>query len=389
MTGNRGLQAVISAWWVVPSCQVEVTASSGLQRAKGLHLCYCERDDPFAIWQVMWLDKEGRCTLSSLLPKSYLFRPAGSGVDFTKVPREVNLSIGPNKINFLGVPRSYPPASPLAQFFAGPLKKFGLGPFGQLLGDAQLETAARQLLNDLLFTLEYSKVPLGVHGNVIGLAYYKDKFSVAVNLASAVNKDGTPAESLSSIIKGPQTTPSGAEWYPNVQTPDGLGVFIAASRGPGVANAKVQALLIVGNAQSGFHVVGEQTKSTDTSGTATFTVETGSRSEDMHVQIHVVENPVNTWFKPKVATDLAFVAPDATDDSKPITPYRFVPHPVHLQEDIVRALGNEIRDKQRAAASLQRLIQSARQGSPKPRPQQAADDSPNIADAQILKVIGP
>ena len=130
----------------------------------------------------------------------------------------------------------------------------------------------------------------------------------------------------------------GASWYPDIQTLEGLGNFIAASRGPGVAGARLALQLIVGNQFVGSHVVDQHELVTDGAGNAVIDLDIGNRCEDFHVRLRVVTNPVNTWLKPDCESRWYFALPGVhVKDTDPLVQYRFHPRVAPISPEAMEA----------------------------------------------------
>src|SRR5262249_54744351 len=143
------------------------------------------------------------------------------------------------------------------------------------------------------------------------------------HLASMVDGHGNPILDLSSAIKQPITSSSGAQWYLNIPTVNGIASFVEGSVGPGVLGADIHVRLLLGNANAGFHLATELDTKTDKNGYARFTVSAGTHPEDVCLAVTVKSNPVNPWFTPVSSSHSTFFYPGRTspDNAQGRVPY--------------------------------------------------------------------
>jgi hypothetical protein len=145
-----------------------------------------------------------------------------------------------------------------------------------------------------------------------------------VTLCSLVDADGAPVTDLEPLVKKPDKTATGAEYYVNIPAaPEGqpkpFGGFINAWPGAAVPGAELEVELVLGGYAgiSGSHVVAQAFTTTDPNGHAAFYVGAGSHPENVGVRVRIASNPVNTWFTPTVDSPSVFFGPGTISDLDP------------------------------------------------------------------------
>jgi hypothetical protein len=328
MTGHRMLHAQVDCWWNEPTVAIggKATVAGSAKPASGTKIFFYDPDDfppeeiASPVWNVINTDANGNFSLAGFKPKSYMFRPAGSGWDFHQVPKAINLA-DVKTVNFTAQPETYkdlPPAIPPGTIRIAPLPA-GVLP-GTNLEETQLLSAAKSTLAGKLISWNLNlptPQQLGVKGNDMGFGgWYQQKLQVDVHLASFVDGQGHPVLDLENAIIQPKKSASGAEWYLNTPTLNGLASFINGSIGPGVANAKLRIYLVLGNAGVHLHQTQQLDLVTDKAGNASVIIQAGTHPEDVSLHLLVLENPVNPWFTPSSWSNSVFFIPgDKVDDS--------------------------------------------------------------------------
>jgi len=307
MSRARFLRARIQCGWAEQTAFVNVDP-----HAAGVRVFFRDPDAPPKSWSLL------PPTGVQLRPVQYLFRGAGSGWNYAPTP--LTLEPGSNHFAFNPTKEAYPSNVPPPPDFR-PRKRTASTDFDE---HQNLLEAAWDTLSSALVVWQLPAAALSAVPRLSGA--YKDAAFFVVHLLGYVDGNGKPFADLESAVIAPHKTSSGAEWYPpnfdDAGTFGTIAAFLKGKRGPGVAKAKVQAALVLGNDTAGRHFVAQVESRTSASGAATFIVRAGSHPEDVALRLHVAENPVNTWFKPTILSPSVFFGPGTGSDLDPNpTPY--------------------------------------------------------------------
>ena len=280
MDGSRGLQCIVRVWW-----EDKVSGASGQLRtaggaARGAHLFYRDGSSSKTPWIMIGVDATGRYSLGNLRAGGkYWLRPGGSGWTFTGVPELWTVPAARVTKDFAATRTADAVARAMRQMAgrtartSGGAVAVGRAGAGQAVsvtpggkGRPQ-QGGPLQAVRSLLVTFEEPSGKFGVAQNGMG---YPESGIVKLQLRGMVDFDNKPVASLQAAC----TTES-----------DGS-VRLEGAAGPGVANAKVRARLLLGNPGVGYRLAQESVAQTDAEGFVGFRFTTGSRMEDGVIECH-------------------------------------------------------------------------------------------------------
>lgn len=306
---NIGYKGTVVAWWDETLAKVKGRVMAGSTPARGAVVFYRDAAVANATWDVAVVDKAGNYEIPEL-PKNatYWLRPAGSGWNFDAVPRKVVIKSKEETVNFTAKPRAFPPKlttlskEAIASRIIGKpgVKPPAMEPVKPGAPRPAAATAqAQEMLRSLLLIVEgpSPSTTFGVKQNALG---YTESGEVGVHLAGLAGWDNKPVPDLQSAY--------------SVKKDDPSGIVINGYPTGGVTGAKIRAKLLLGDESVGYRVAQVAETQTDASGAAAFRFRAGGHVEHAVIEVEVLENPYNPWFRPKVSTPRYRFSPAKTGD---------------------------------------------------------------------------
>jgi hypothetical protein len=237
------------------------------------------------------------------------------------------------------------------------------------VGDDELASVIAEY-GELATSTRWLTSTVGVRDNMISLP---QAATLMVRLSQIVDSGGMPIADITNAYKKPITYPDGAQGYPN---PQGLKhPRLTGVAGPPLANAHCRAWLVGDEART---VATISDAVTDDEGVLLLTVDAGTHVESIALHIDVVQNPVNRWFKPVIASrSLTFLPARNRDDSGVQLPYA-----LRLSEPVnegAHELAHEVLTEQKVSGRIGAWLARARQGAGRIARRAAGASTPQVA----------
>ena len=314
---RQGYRGFVRVWWDESLATVEGTVTAENQPALGAFVFHRDATIANAAWRRTRVDGGGYYRIPGLAKGgSYLFVVGGSGWDFDKTPSTIVVDQDTKVVNFSGhravvqerVSSELVSDSKRVAVFRPQQSEPSLGEapassiqpiteITQIRGPQKIQTYG--MIRSMIFSVKEPGYSFGVLWNHLG---YPEQGVVSLHLQGLSDWEGKPVADFSSAYSVDE---QGAETE----------ITIEGYPTPGVANARVKASILLGNDAVGYRVADVAEGKTNRNGVVVFRFKAGVHVEESVVELEVLENPYNPWFKPAVRGNTRLFHPRGGDAS--------------------------------------------------------------------------